>query len=194
MTRGLTDMLRKLVFFLLLGTLWTGAAQAQFQRDGWHFAGMLGWNFADGARHTEDGWWGDLAIGKTISPTWVFEFEVTGDQLDFENTSGSLDHFGLGLNFIKVNREASWNPYFLVGAGGLQSDDGVNDSWDPMVQLGVGGMWPIASGGAAFRMDLRYRYEIAEDNFGDLILGFGFTVPFGGATTTSPGRQPAQTR
>lgn len=183
----------RLLPVLLLGLIGTGTAQAQFQQDGWHFAGMLGWNFADGDRMTEDGWWGDLAIGRTIGPSWLFEFEVTGDQLDFENSPGSLDHLGLAINFIKVNRAASWNPYFLVGGGALQGDNGVTDDWEPMVQIGVGGMWPFSAGGAAFRADLRYRYEIAEDNFGDAILGFGFTFPFGGAQT-SPGRQPAQTR
>ena len=192
-------MLRKLVFFLLLGTLWTGAAHAQFQRDGWHFAGMLGWNWADGARITEDGWWGGLAIGKTISPEWVFEVELNTDSQDFEPGTGELEHTGLAFNFIKVNRGASWNPYFLIGVGALERDDGFSTSTNPMINIGAGGMWPLGSGGIGLRIDLRYRYDFdsdlfaSESGFGDAILSFGVTVPFGGSNTTV-GRQPAQPR
>lgn len=201
MTWGPERMTRKLLFLLLLGLLWTGAAHAQYQTNGWHFAGMFGFIFTDGDRMTDDGHWGNLAIGKTISHDWLFEVELNADSQDFEAVpiTGDLEHTGLAVNFIKVNRNASWNPYFLIGVGALERDDGFNTSTNPMINIGVGGMWPLGSGGIGLRLDLRYRYDFdsdlfaSESGFGDAILSFGVTVPFGGSNTTV-GRQPAQPR
>lgn len=192
-------MARKLLFLLLMGLLWTGSAHAQYQTNGWHLAGMFGFMWTDSDRMTGDGHWGNLAVGKTISPSWLFEVELNTDSQDFEPGTGELQHTGLALNLIKVNRSASWNPYFLIGVGGLERDDGFSTSTNPMVNLGAGGMWPLGGGGIGLRVDLRYRYDFdsglfaGESGFGDAILSAGITVPFGGSKTTV-GRQPAQPR
>lgn len=128
-----------------------------------------------------------ISLLRTLGEKRAVEFELTADQLDFGIDYG-LKHRGISVNYLQINREPLWDPYFLVGAGVIQFDspEAIDKGTDAMVQVAVGGSWDLLeSGKVLFRADLRMRYDLndsnqpGQDGFGDAILTFGLSIPFG---------------
>jgi hypothetical protein len=137
---------------------------------------------------SNDGRIGVVGVGRTFGPTYALEVEATADQIDFGIDYG-LRHKSLEANWITINPEPLWHPYFLIGLGvidfdapeGLAHTHGTN----ALFNLGVGGMWELVIPNRVFfRADLRLRYDLNEthqpgqDGFGDGILSLGLMVPF----------------
>ena len=58
----------------------------------------------------------DFRFGKVMGPKWAFEVGAFTDEYDFD-INYDLTHEGVFVNFLNINHEPLWKPYFLMGAG-----------------------------------------------------------------------------
>ena len=155
--------------------------------DNWYFSPMLSYIKADSDRQADDGFGVHLGFGKPLSDSWNIELSAVIDNMDFEAGSGEYTQRGLlvdGLYFY--NRGKGMQTYGVIGAGVMSTDIGATDSTNAMVNIGVGMMKEITDSGMIFRADIRYRMDMddesvtAEDEFNDVLLNIGLSIPFGG--------------
>jgi len=161
-------------------------AQASEDQDGWYFSPMLSYIKADSDRQADDDFGVMIGVGKQVTENWNLEASAVFDSLELESGLGEYDQLGLvvdGLYFF--DREASLQAYGIVGAGLMSTEVGVADSTNPMINVGLGVMKQITDGGMKFRAEVRYRLDMddeavmSEDEFGDVMLNVGLTIPFG---------------
>jgi hypothetical protein len=128
-------------------------------------------------------------LGRSFGPDYTLELELSYDELDFGIDYG-LEHRGIGINHLTINREPLWDPYFLIGVGVLEFDGpeglAIERERDFMFNLGVGGEWElVVPGRVLLRADLRLRYDLndtdqpGQSGFGDGVFTLGLTVPLG---------------
>lgn len=129
-----------------------------------------------------------VSVGRTFGPTYALELEATADNLDFGIDYG-LRHRSLEANWLTINPEPLWHPYFLIGAGVIDFDAPPSvarrSGRNAMFNLGVGGTWElVVPNRVLFRADLRLRYDLndthqpGQDGFGDGVFSAGLVVPF----------------
>jgi len=161
---------------------------AENNENNWYFSPMLSYIKADSDRKADNDIGVLLGVGKQINSSWNIEVSAAIDSLDFEVISGEYKQQGLmidGLYFF--DRQPSMQTYAVLGAGVMSTDIGATDSTNPMLNLGVGIMQQISDSGIKFRADIRYRMDMddesvsSEDEFNDLMLNVGITIPFGTA-------------
>ena len=161
-------------------------AQASETQPGWYFSPMLSYIKADSDRQADDDFGVMIGVGKEISKDWNLEVSAVFDNLELESGLGEYEQLGLvvdGLYFF--DRDASLQTYGIVGAGLMSTEVGVSDSTNPMLNLGIGVMKQITDGGMKFRAEVRYRLDMddesvaSEDEFADVMLNVGLTIPFG---------------
>ena len=70
-----------------------------------------------------------------------------------------LEHTGFAVNLVRYNRVPLWNPYVLLGIGGLRFELPGDSDTEYMAHVGVGGQWDLTEGGVLLRAELRYRYS-----------------------------------
>ncbi len=144
----------------------------------------------DDADAVDDGGFLRGTIGRQVSDAWTLELEVDSGSFDteFDNAVpaamdfGDIDQTTAAINFLVVNREPRWNPYFLVGLGGFSHDSDLFDDTGAMAQVAVGGSWDLNNLGLMLRVDLRYRYLDLDQPFideGQAQLSVGLEFPFG---------------
>jgi len=127
-----------------------------------------------------------LTLTRSLTPKRAIELEVGADQLDFGIDYG-LRHRTVTVNYLEINPEPLWDPYFLIGVGVSEFDvpATISEGRDPMLQLGTGGSWElIESGALKLRGDLRFRYDLndtdqpGQDGWGDAIFTLGLSYRF----------------
>lgn len=172
---------------MAIATTLVASPMAISAEENWYITPALNYVIADSDRNADDGLGLMLGVGKKLNEKWNIEASIISDKLDFSNSSGSYDQLGLvfdGLYFF--NRNADFTPYMVVGAGALQTDSGVADKTNLMVNVGLGLEKKITNSGMGLRGDIRYRLDndsssvSSQDRFGDLIVGLTLKVPFGG--------------
>ncbi len=182
---ALLGRLSSLVLLILSANVLSATEQSG--NDHWEFGLRAGGAITDNS-FSLDGKVETLSLMRTLGPKRAIEIEVSADQLDFGIDYG-LKHTSFSVNYLEINREPLWDPYFLIGAGVIQFDspEAIDKGTDAMVQAAVGGTWDLLqSGKLLFRADVRVRYDLndsdqpGQDGFGDAILTFGLSVPFGG--------------
>lgn len=165
--------------------------------EGWYFTPMLSYIKADSDRDADDDFGLMLGFGKQMNEDWNLELGAVMDNLDFEDSSDEYEQFGLiadGIYFF--DRESEWQTYGVVGAGIMSTDAGSRDSTNPMINFGVGISRALNERGMKFRADLRYRIDMddesisSEDEFSDLLLNVGLTIPLGAESKANPQPQP----
>jgi len=153
----------------------------------WYVSPMLSYIKVDSDRQADDGFGIMLGIGKEVNDKWNLELNAVYDDLDFDTLSGEYKQRGLmldGLYFF--DRRTVLQTYAIVGMGVMSTDAGVNDSTNPMFNVGVGVMQQVTNSGMKFRADIRYRMDMdgesvaSEDEFNDFMFNVGLTIPFGG--------------
>jgi len=161
-------------------------AQAQRVADHWEVGVRAGGAITDDS-YSLDGKVETLSVLRTLGDRRAIEVELSADQLDFGIDYG-LKHTSFAVNYLEINREPLWDPYFLVGAGVIEFDapGASGRGSNAMLQAAVGGSWELLeSGKLLFRADVRLRYDLndsdapGQDGFGDAIVTFGLSVPFG---------------
>jgi hypothetical protein len=176
---------RCLLFFALLLTAMRVCAIDRGAEDHWELGVRFGGAITDNS-FSLDGKVETLSLLRTLGPKRAIEFEVGADQLDFGIDYG-LKHTSFAVNYLQINREPLWDPYFLVGAGVIEFDspEAIDKGTDAMVQAAVGGTWELVeSGKILFRADVRMRYDLndsnqpGQDGFGDAVVTFGISLAF----------------
>ena len=126
----------------------------------------------------------DVRLGKTINQDWSYEFEAFTDEYDF-NIDYGLKHHGLMINFLNVNNEVLWKPYFLMGAGFIYHNSPVDSGINPVINIGLGGSWYFFGDNVRLRLEAVSRLDFnntklpGQDGFGDAVFTFGLTIPIG---------------
>jgi hypothetical protein len=132
----------------------------------------LGWNEArgqgDGGRDGGGAWFN---LRRSFGDVHGVEFEYTRSAFD-----GAARN-AFAVNWVQTNPEPLWRPFFLVGLGLSDGEEGSG----AMASVGFGGRWELVPGRLDLRADLRYRHDAASTkgarNEGVLMIGIG--VPLG---------------
>ena len=170
---------------IMILALLTGAPLAAAQElppAPWYLGGAAGIARVDdqfGA--SDDGGFVRGIIGRQLDHRLTLELEGGFGSVDFDN-GADVDQTHIGLNLLIVNREPSWNPYFLAGFGAFDQEADAFSDTGAMAQLGIGGMWDLNGYGLMLRADLRYRYsdlDVEVIDKGQPMLSIGLDFPFG---------------
>jgi hypothetical protein len=152
------------------------------------YGGIRGGIVTTDQNYRNDGTLYALGIGRTFGPEYALEIEATYDKLDFGIDYG-LRHRSLEANWLTINPEPLWHPYFLVGLGVIEFDGPAGlprpSGHNAMFNLGVGGMWEIVvPNRLMLRADMRLRYDLNDTHqpgqagFGDGVFTLGLVMPF----------------
>ncbi|MBT8421616.1 MAG: OmpA family protein [Gammaproteobacteria bacterium] len=127
---------------------------------------------------------GSARVGGAYNDLWNIEgalsFLDQGADADKGGTA-DLEQISIGLNALAVfNRNGQFQPYFLLGLGGVDSDiTGVDDEFNLYYDLGVGAFIPVFNDNARLRGEIVRRAEDDDWNSKDYLLHLGIGFPFG---------------
>jgi len=174
-------MIRFLVFISIIFSL---CAQAQRIDPRWYYNVNVGIIIPDDDLQLNEAQIYDLRIGKSLNKDWSYEFELFTDNYDFDIDYG-LKHHGFMLNFLNINNEPLWRPYFLMGGGFIYHNSPTESGINPVFNIGVGGSWYFFGDNirlraeAVSRLDLNNTDLPGQDGFGDGVFTLGLTIPIG---------------
>ncbi len=126
----------------------------------------------------------DVRMGKSINEKWSYEIQAFTDEYDFDIDYG-LKHYGVGINFLDINNDPLWKPYFLMGAGLIHHQSPTESGTNLYFNIGIGGSWYFFGDNirlraeAVSRLDLNNTELPGQDGFGDGIFTLGLTIPLG---------------
>jgi OOP family OmpA-OmpF porin len=174
-----------------LGMLAPCGAQSAEPAGAWYVSPGVHGIWTDDLRLVDDDVGFNLAVGKAVSEHW--NIELDGWTGSFDGLNGNdLEMHSAGLNAMAVfYRESRISPYFLFGAGWLESNYLIADNEsDWYVDTGVGLLINLfrssdCTSGLALRADARARHDfagsaLADDRLIDYMAGLGLHVYFGG--------------
>lgn len=153
-----------------LGSLVPDPCLAQNQQPNapWYLGLRGGVSEQDASNETDQGRVVSVLLGRHRHATSSWEVELWQDEHAFSG-GRDLEQLGVGFNWLQVNREPLWNPYFLMGLGALQTDLDAQSSTDVSISVAIGGSWDLGETGLQMTADLRYRYTILDDGLDDQI-------------------------
>jgi hypothetical protein len=170
---------------LLLALLFTNSLVfAQSYDERWYFNINAGVVVPDDSLQFNDAKLYDIRLGKSINNKWSYEIEAFTDEYDFDIDYG-LKHHGIGINFLDINNEPLWKPYFLMGAGVIYHQSPTESGTNLYVNIGIGASWYFFGDNvrlraeAVSRLDLNNTNLPGQDGFGDGIFSMGLTIPIG---------------
>lgn len=134
----------------------------------------LGWNEARGrGDDSRDGGGAWLNLRRSFGDVHGVEFDFT------RSAFGQVDRSAWSVHWVQTNPEPLWRPFFIVGLGVSDGDDGSG----ALASLGFGGRWELVPGRIDLRADLRFRHDTAAPagarNEGVLLIGIN--LPLGPA-------------
>ncbi|MEM7708895.1 MAG: outer membrane beta-barrel protein [Pseudomonadota bacterium] len=118
----------------------------------------LGGVLESGDQEAETGFLVGLRGGFNFTTTTSIEAELFRDEMTFD-AGFDLEHTGFAVNLVRYNRVPLWNPYVLLGIGGLRFELPGDSDTEYMAHVGVGGQWDLTESGVLLRAELRYRYS-----------------------------------
>jgi OOP family OmpA-OmpF porin len=140
----------RLLVAVCLASTCVGAATAQDYAyeslPEWYVGGLAGAYLPDSARGSDTGANLQLVLGSMLAESLAIE--LTGFGAD-----GSM---GGGLD-LTLGTPAAGNPFFLVGAGGVQHDIGTLSESGTYFELGLGAYLPVSSSKFLWRLEARYQ-------------------------------------
>ncbi|MEM1091585.1 MAG: outer membrane beta-barrel protein [Pseudomonadota bacterium] len=155
--RWITSVVALTVSLALMPSL----AQAQYARAPVPPAYLqvdLGGVLESGDQEAETGFLVGLRGGFNFTTTTSIEAELFRDEMSFD-AGFDLEHTGFAVNLVRYNRVPLWNPYVLLGIGGLRFELPGDSDTEYMAHVGVGGQWDLTESGVLLRAELRYRYS-----------------------------------
>jgi OmpA-OmpF porin, OOP family len=191
-------MHRTIASSLALGAIaWTAGAGAQELDTRWYLSPNVTHVFEDDDRNADNDWGIQAMIGRAVSDHLNLELNLKGQDFDLD-AGGDVDQRGVSLDgLFFFNRNPSFAPYFLLGAGGLHNDTPGDNEWNPTLEAGLGFWRQVDDDGAQFRAEVRHRMEwvddddfAGEDDFNDTIVSLGFVIPIGARPQAAPAPRP----
>ncbi len=174
-------MIRFLVFLSLFFSI-NAWSQGLDQR--WYWNVNAGVVVPDDSLQLNDAHKYDLRLGKSLNDKWSYEIEIFTDEYDFDIDHG-LKHHGISINFLDINNEPLWKPYFLMGAGLIYHETPAESGTNLFFNIGFGASWYFFGDNirlraeAVSRLDLNNTDLPGQDGFGDGIFTLGLTIPIG---------------
>ncbi len=174
-------MNRLLAFLLLLFPL---LASSQQLDERWYFNVNTGIIIPDDSLQFNDAVINDIRMGKSINEKWSYEIEAFTDEYDFDIDYG-LKHHGIGINFLDINQEPLWKPYFLMGTGLIYHQSPTESDTNFYINIGIGGSWYFFGDNIRLRAEAVSRLDFnntklpGQNGFGDGIFTLGLTIPLG---------------
>jgi OOP family OmpA-OmpF porin len=197
-------MKKKLLCLALFSAM--GAAQAVMAQDfddRWYIDGSAGYNFQDKARSTQNAPFGEIGVGKMISPNWALELNwnyQNPSEVNFVPPPPSAQHwqqYGLELDALYHFRvDENWNPYVRFGIGwehssedfsfssivftpGTRKNDNVAGIFGLGLDRNYGRYGVRAEFGARWDGDDNSVGNPSRSHFVDLLASVGLTVALG---------------
>lgn len=177
----------KLIPLILISMIYSSFANSQ-ANDGiderWYFNVNAGIIVPDNDFQFNEADLVDLRVGKAINQKWSYEIGVFFDEYDFD-INYDLKHHGGFINFLNINHEPLWKPYFLMGAGVIHHQSSTESGTDVFFNIGIGGSWYFFGDNvrlraeAVSRLDLNNTKLPGQDGFGDGVFTLGLTIPLG---------------
>ncbi|MFK8013362.1 MAG: outer membrane beta-barrel protein [Marinicellaceae bacterium] len=174
--------MNRFLTFLLLGCMTHSHAQQIDER--WYWNINAGAIVPDDSLQLNDAHIYDFRVGKSMNYKWSYEIQAFTDEYDFDIDYG-LKHQGLAVNFLNINHDPLWKPYFLIGAGFIYHESPLDSGTNLFFNVGVGASWYFFGDNirlraeAVSRLDLNDTELPGQDGFGDGIFSVGLTVPIG---------------
>ena len=175
-------MIRLLFFFIVLTSL---NAQAQRIDPRWYYNINAGIVSPSDDAQLQDAKIYDIRLGKSINQDWSYEFELFTDKYNFENNY-TLKHQGFMLNFLAINNEPLWRPYFLMGGGIIKHKSPTESGIDPVFNVGIGGSWYFFGDNIRLRAEAVSRLDLNDNDlpgqkkgYGNGVFTLGLTIPIG---------------
>ncbi|MCF6319521.1 MAG: hypothetical protein L3J83_09640 [Proteobacteria bacterium] len=171
-------------FLFFLSLVFTSTSSAQSFDDRWYWNINAGVIVPDDSLQLNDAIIYDLRAGKSINEKWSYEIQVFTDEYDFDIDYG-LKHRGIAINFLDINQEPLWKPYFLMGAGMIYHESPTESGTNVFFNIGIGASWYLFGDNirlraeAVSRLDLNNTKLPGQDGFGDGVFTVGLTIPIG---------------
>ncbi|VAW33367.1 hypothetical protein MNBD_GAMMA01-1563 [hydrothermal vent metagenome] len=171
-------------FLLYCSLLFSFSAKSQPLDERWYFNINAGIIIPDDSIQLDDARIYDLRVGKSINQAWSFEVQTFSDEYNFDIDYG-LKHHGLMLNFLAINQEPLWKPYFLIGGGLIYHQSPTESGTNPVFNIGVGASWYFFGDNIRLRAEATSRLDLnstnlpGQDGFGDGVFTMGLIIPIG---------------
>lgn len=173
-----------------LGLVGTDAAsqvlnpEHQLEDSRWYWNINAGIVVPDDSLQANDASITDLRIGKPLDGQWTLEVEYFRDEYDFDIDYG-LSHRGFSVNFLQMNYEPAWNPYFLFGVGLIRHRSPLDSGSNGLLNVAIGGSWYLLGDNVRLRAEARLRMDLndtglpGQNGWGDGQFTLGLQVPLG---------------
>jgi OOP family OmpA-OmpF porin len=186
-------MSRKLICAAIaLGLGAASAVQAQDYDDRYYVAPYAGYYFNDSDRLSDSGTvLLGIGIGRYLSPNTSLDVFIDRTQRGADEegellfgTDDAMESTMIGVSLRHYFGSSNWRPYVMGGVGMSNHRSGVEDGWDPAVQLG-GGLHYAFNQNTSFRGEIFGRYDNDgdsvpfEDSFFDVVVSLGVTMAIG---------------
>ncbi len=150
----------------------------------WYWNLNTGIVVPDDSLQANDAKLADVRIGKPLNGRWTLEVEYFRDEYDFDIDYG-LRHRGLAVNFLQMNYEPLWNPYFLLGIGVIHHRSPQDSGRNGLLNVAIGGSWYLLGDNVRLRAEARLRMDLndtglpGQNGWGDGQFTLGLQVPLG---------------
>jgi OOP family OmpA-OmpF porin len=186
-------MTRKLICAAIaLGLGAASTVQAQDYDDRYYVAPSIGYYFNDSDRLSDSGTvLLGIGVGRYLSPNTSLDVFVDRTQRGADEegellfgTDDAMESTMIGVSLRHYFGSSNWRPYVMGGVGMSNHRSGVEDGWDPAVQLG-GGLHYAFNANTSFRGEIFGRYDNDggsipfEDSFFDVVVNLGVTMAIG---------------
>ncbi len=171
-------------YFTLFCFFFSTLLQAQSFDERWYWNINAGVIVPDDSLQLNDATYYDFRVGKSINEKWSYEIQVFTDEYDFDIDYG-LKHRGIAINFLDINQEPLWKPYFLMGAGIIYHESPTESGTNVFFNIGIGASWYLFGDNvrlraeAVSRLDLNNTKLPGQDGLGDGVFTVGLTIPIG---------------
>ncbi|HOP23110.1 MAG TPA: hypothetical protein PK055_11410 [Gammaproteobacteria bacterium] len=161
-----------------------GLSQDKKFDERWYFNVNAGAVVPDDSLQLNDAKIFDFRVGKAMSEVWSYEIVGFADEYDFDIDYG-LKHTGVGINFLDINQDPLWKPYFLMGVGLIRHETQDESGTNLYFNVGIGGSWYFFGDNVRLRAEAVSRLDLndtklpGQDGFGDGVFTVGLTIPLG---------------
>jgi len=172
------------MLFFLLGIGLMNHANAQRIDPRWYYNINAGIIVPHDDANVDDVKIVDLRLGKSINQNWSYEYEIFANRYNF-TSNDDLQQQGFMVNFLAINNEPLWRPYFLMGGGLIRHQSRHESGINPVFTVGIGGSWYFFGDNIRLRAQVVSRLDLNDNDLagqrgmGDGVFTLGLSIPLG---------------